>query len=276
MDVSPIASDLAARFAVFPQVTAVALAGSAGAGTADTASDIDLYVYLTADLPAAERAELARQRGTAGRVEIDNRFFEPGDEWQDAATGTAVDIMYRDPAWIEDRLAAVLDRHEAHLGYTTCLWFNVLNSVPLFDRDGWYGRLQESARRPYPEPLAAAILARNLPMLAANRASYLHQMDLAARRGDLVSLNHRAAAFLASWFDILFALNRRPHPGERRLLDHAAAPGMVAPAGMRDDIKMLVGSLDPLRCDAAVAAMGRLAHGIEALTGSRGPVRPTV
>ncbi len=46
-------------------------------------------------------------------------------------------------------------------------------------------------------------------------------MEKAARRGDLVSVNHRVAALLASYFDVVFAANGVLHPGEKRLLEQA-------------------------------------------------------
>lgn len=95
-------------FSVFRQVTAIALAGSEGAGEADALSDIDLYVYADADIPVQARRVIAGD--FADRVEIDNRFWEPGDEWIDRASGRSIDIMYRSPAWIQDRLARVCMR----------------------------------------------------------------------------------------------------------------------------------------------------------------------
>ena len=53
--------------------------------------------------------------------------------------------------------------------------------------------------------------------------SYEHQIRSAFRRRDRISLNHRTAAWLASYFDILLAANRRFNSGEKRLLTHTQA-----------------------------------------------------
>ena len=50
--------------------------------------------------------------------------------------------------------------------------------------------------------------------------SFLYQVDKAVERNDLISINHRTTELLASYFDIIFALNEKLHPGEKRLLDH--------------------------------------------------------
>ena len=63
----------------------------------------------------------------------------------------------------------------------------------------------------------------NLPVLGGMIHSYEQQIRSAFCRRDRVSLNHRTAAWLASYFDILFAANRRYNPGEKRLLAHAQA-----------------------------------------------------
>lgn len=215
------ASVLAAAMAEATQVRAVALGGSRAIGTADGSSDIDLSIYTTSELPVTFREALAVGRGR--RVEIDNCFWETGDEWDDTDSGSHVDIMYRDSDWIEDRIAGVLDRHEAGLGYSTCVWHNVLTSKALHDPTGWFAGLQARARRPYPDGLVRAFVARNHPVLRDVAGSYRGQIVKAATRGDPVSVNHRTAAFLASYFDVLFAINRVPHPGEKRLLELANA-----------------------------------------------------
>src|SRR5258705_11487213 len=108
---------------------------------------------------------------------------------------------------MQDQLDRVLVRHQASMGYTTCFWHTIRMSQVLFDRSHWFARLQQQAAQPYPEPLVKAIIAANYPVLRQIAPSYVHQIEKAASRGDLVSLNHRTAALLASYFDILFAIN---------------------------------------------------------------------
>jgi predicted nucleotidyltransferase len=66
---------VATLFSTFPQVKAIALSGSEGAGEADPLSDIDLYVYTDLEVPTAERRAIAGH--FASRMEIDNRFWNP-------------------------------------------------------------------------------------------------------------------------------------------------------------------------------------------------------
>ena len=221
-DFSPmmcVAEQLARKFASLPQVEAVALAGSRTTDFPDSDSDVDLYIYVTEDIPLEARREIARG---AERAEIGNTTWEPGDEWVDGETGTRVDVMYRHVGWIEEQLDRVLVRHEASVGYSTCFWYNVLHSKPLFDHTGWFAAVQWSAQVKYPEELKQNIIGKNLRLLRSTQSSYLHQIELALKRNDPVSVNHRVAALLASYFDVLFAVNELPHPGEKRLLQYAA------------------------------------------------------
>lgn len=219
-----------AHFAELRQVEAVVLAGSQAAGQQDAFSDLDIYIYSTASIPNDWRRRLAETFARPeSRIEIDNPYWGSEDGWDDSATGLHLDLIYRLTHEIEDALARVLDSHQASVGYSTCFWHNVLNSTPLFDRRGWYAALQHHARQPYPEPLRRAIIWLNYPVLRDAHSSYIAQIESAVRRQDRVSVNHRAAGFLASYFDVLFAVNRATHPGEKRLTAQAEKLELVPP-----------------------------------------------
>ena len=256
-----LAERIAEQFASLPQVEAIAVAGSRVSEFPDERSDIDLYIYVSEDIPLNERAKIAA--GSA-RAEIGNATWEPGDEWIDAESGTPVDVMYRHVRWIEEQLERVLVRHEASVGYSTCFWYNVLHSQALFDRTGWFVELQKKAGQPYPAELKRAIVAKNYRLLRDTQSSYLHQIELAVKRDDPVSVNHRVAALLASYFDVLFAVNEQPHPGEKRLLLHAARLARVP----RDFERRVWAVVAAVGWGEVVARVNELVEGLEELVGS--------
>jgi hypothetical protein len=235
-----LASRVASYYSAIATVEAVAISGSRTSSLGDSKSDIDFYIYSREPI-ALETRTLAA--AGARRAEIGNEFWEPGDEWVDGVTGISADIMFRGTRGIEEQLDRVLKFHQASIGYTTCFWYNVLHSDPLFDRTGWFRALQERAREPYPSELQIAIIRKNYPILRRNMSSYIHQMELAIRRGDPVSLNHRVTALLASYFDIVFAVNREPHPGEKRLLQFVPKLCAKVPLDFSRGIEELLASL---------------------------------
>lgn len=257
-----LAETLASCYAAFPAVTAVALGGSVSAGTASAGSDIDVYVYLDGPLTLDQRREVLASR-PVGPAELGNEFWEPGDEWVDQTTGVCVDVMFRSTAWMEDRIAAVLDRHEAALGYTTCFWHNVLTSQVLFDRGDWFAALQGRTRVDYPEPLRRAIVRKNWAVMRPNLSSYEVQIGKALGRSDWVSVNHRLAALLASAFDILFAVNRVPHPGEKRLLELASRLCTARPERFEESVEGLLATGPDQRGEFR-ARLSRFLDGFEA------------
>lgn len=216
MDKHDRIQEIARQLGEMTGVIAVALSGSGASGYADTASDVDLCVYAKEPPPIAQRRTLALAYDP--NPEIDNQVFGTGDEWGDPRIGLAVDLMFWTPIWIEQQLGRVLDQYLPAAGYSTCFWRTVQRSVPLIDPTGWFARLQATANQPYPEALRCSIIATNWPLLRGAHSSFLHQIEKAITRNDGVSVHHRSAALLASWFDVLFAVNRVPHPGEKRLI----------------------------------------------------------
>ena len=266
-----LAGEVAAAYGALPQVVAVAMAGSRATGAGDGGSDLDLYAYAHEPLPLRDREAVAAR--FASRREIGNVFWEPGDEWVDAGTGLHVDVMHRTPAWIEEQLERVLVRHEVSVGYSTCFWHNVVHSTALFDRSGWYRALQAAADRPYPQELKRAIVAKNHPILRRSLSSYTRQIERAARRGDSVSVQHRVSALLASYFDILFAVNELPHPGEKGVLSFAATRCPTLPEGMETAVDALLAIPAWAAPPAVLEPIAVLLTGLDAVLASEGLLR---
>lgn len=252
---------IADQFAILPQVIAIAWSGSRTNQVSDEQSDYDFYVYIEEDIPLEIRASIARK--FAKKIEINNQFWETGDEWVSLQLGVGVDIMYRTPQWIEEQINRTLVEHQASVGYSTCFWRNVLTSVCLYDQNNWFKKLQEKVKQPYPEALKKAVIAKNFPILQHNISSYSHQLKLAVDRQDKISIIHRTAALLASYFDIIFAINSIPHPGEKRILKQVLQlcdkvpqkmeeqienimDSLASPSNLLDEIKILVDNLEEL------------------------------
>ena len=238
--VPELISSLAALFAAQPETSAVALGGSRVGAMTDAASDVDLYVLTRGEISLAARQAIVEQCGGASRADLGLTYWGPGDEWIHAATGIEVDVVYFEIDWLAAEVRRVLGEHRAALGYTTCFWHTARSWVSLYDRDGRLAALRAEAAAPYPEPLRRNIIALNRPVLRDIIPSYATQIAKAVERGDEISVNHRLAALLASYFDIVFAFNRVPHPGEKRLVAQAEALCARLPEGMAADLSALL------------------------------------
>lgn len=263
------ARELAALFAAYPEVVAVAMSGSQSSGAADAESDIDLCVYTTAGLPSSATAAVIERSGGATRIELDMPYWGGANLWVDVTTGMMVDAMFLSTGWIEQQIARVMEAHEASLGYSTSFCRTVAQSRVLYDPRGWLGALQARSRQQYPEALRRSIIAHNHPVLRTIMTSYLAQIEYAVRRADIVSVNHRVAALLASYFDIVFALNRVLHPGEKRLLAFAQRECAQLPAAMHEDIGAVL-SAAGAASDEVLVQLGRLLDRLDELLAAAG------
>lgn len=221
----------------FEEVDAIVISGSSTAKTDDNNSDYDIYIYCSKEPDVEERRKIALKY--AQNPEIDNHYFETGDVYYLKKTGKPVDIMYRSKESIEGNLHWVWDLCNASLGYTTCFVYNVNKSKILFDRDGWFENMQEKTRKPYPEKLAKNIIEKNFNYLKDVMFSYFDQLEKAVKRDDFVSVNHRTAAFIASYFDVIFAMNRLLHPGEKKLVSFALKNCKILPKDFEKDVNAM-------------------------------------
>ena len=157
----------------------------------------------------------------------------------------------------------MLVKHQASTGYSTCFWHTIRNSLILYDKSGWLHRIKEKSAVPFPEPLRRAIIARNHAVLRSVIPSYLYQIEKAMRRNDWVSINHRVAALLASYFDVLFALNRLPNPGEKQLLKTASERCTKVPREMVNQVEGVIRAVSS--AESLMARIEELLDGLDQL-----------
>ncbi len=231
------------KFQQFEEVQAIGIGGSTSANTSDKSSDIDVYVFVNRDIPVEKRREVIIQYST--KYEVGCEYFGAGDEFVVDKIDRQLDVMYFNTQWFEEIVNNVWEKHFPSNGYTTSFLFtlNVMNII--FDKNDWLLGLQNKLKTPYPAELKNNIIKRNLMLLKDKPfASYSEQIEKAVKRYDLASVNHRTAAFMASYFDILFAKNELLHPGEKRLISYAFANCKILPENFENDVnKMLTCSL---------------------------------
>lgn len=242
------------EFAALSEVEAIALGGSRAGTDYDEKSDYDLYIYCTVIPCESVRKHILEK--CCQYMEIGNSFWELEDDCT-LKDGTDIDILYRNMGDFSRTIRSVVEGHIAYNGYTTCMWHNLLHSRILYDKKGELESLQNKYRIPYPDELRDNIIRKNLRLLTGNLPSYDTQIKKAFARKDMVSVNHRTAAFLESYFDIIFAMNKLTHPGEKRMVQYAKEQAEILPAGFEDNLDRLFQSMfvDP---DKAMQTLGEM------------------
>ena len=237
-----LAEQVTAQFEKLETVEAVVLGGSLTGKLTDQYSDIDLYVYSDGPVPLEFKEEIAKTLG-ASRTNIGLTFWDEGDEWIQKESEIEVDLIYWNKKWVEGELSNLLDKYQANVGYSTCFWHTIQNSRILFDRSVWFARLQSRYNIPYPQKLKKAIISKNYPLLRDIIPSYFNQIKKAIDRNDLISINHRVAVLMASYFDILFALNEIPNPGEKKIIRFVSEKCSKIPEAMDENIDKILTSI---------------------------------
>ena len=223
-----------------PQVEAIALGGSRAGTHFDEKSDYDVYLYCTAPVPENVRRDILEKY--CAYMEIGNHFWEYEDNCT-LKNGIDIDILYRNLDDFSSDLADVVEHCHGHNGYTTCMWHNLLTCKILFDRCGRLAAAKQRFDVPYPSALKKDIIARNRKLLQGTLPAYDAQIQKAIKRGDFVSINHRTAAFLESYFDLLFALNEKTHPGEKRLVKLCREICPILPEQFEENLNTLFSHL---------------------------------
>ncbi len=224
------------ELSLYPQVEAIALGGSRAGESCDETSDYDVYVYCTE--PISEESRQTMLDEFCSVMEIGNHFWEYEDNCT-MKNNIDLDILYRHLDTFLDGVSDVVFNHQAHNGYTTCMWHNLKTCKIIYDRDGRLTDAKNKYSVPYPFELKNNIIMRNMKLLRHSLPAYEHQIAKAGKRNDLVSLNHRTTEFMASYFDIIYALNEKTHPGEKRLVELCLKNCAVLPRCFEQNITLL-------------------------------------
>ena len=157
--------------------------------------------------------------------ELGNNYFEYGDEIILKENNICLDFMYRDISYIENEIDYVWRKCNSKIGYTTAFLYNIKNSRILYESNDYFNNIIEKNYN---------------VMYAKQSASFYEQLKNAIKRKDIVSINHRTSAILASYFDILFAINEELHVGEKKLIDYAKKLCSKLPNNFDKDIEDII------------------------------------
>lgn len=224
-------------FSKLNDVEGITIAGSHTNNTADSESDYDIYVYINNEIPVEKRKNILEKYSSY--MEYNNQFWETEDDGVLKDGNKPIELIYRDLKWIDDMIDAKINKYYADTGYTTCFWANIKFSEILYDKMGKLENLKKKYDVDYPDKLVENIVKKNYPLLNEKMPAYFFQIEKALKRKDAVSVNHRIAAFLASYFDIIFAVNKIPHPGEKKIINILTKNAEILPKNMEKNIDEL-------------------------------------
>lgn len=237
MKLNSMVNDLVKDLSKINSIEGILLAGSRSTNTSDSSSDYDIYIYSSSPVSKEERTDICNKYFKY--VEISNTYFEEEDDGV-LNNDIPVEIIYRSIDFIKNELDNTLFKYRACCGYSTCFWYNFINSIILYDKTGEMKVLQNHYNIPYPKQLKNNIIEKNYNLLKEKIPAYYHQIKKAIERNDNISINHRIAALFASYFDIIFAYNNMAHPGEKKLLKIIKDNNLTVPKDMENNINNIL------------------------------------
>lgn len=214
-------------------VESLVLGGSRATGRFDDKSDYDYYVYLQKDLSENERKNIIGD--FVSYMEYSNEFWELEDDGT-LSDGIDIEFIYRTIDNMVESMENLLVKGNVSNGYSTCFVDNIVKSKIVFDKNGRYKTLQERCSNLLSNELFDKIVYKNFPILMDQMPSLYYQVEKAMHRNDKLSINHRSSAYFEMYFDIIFAINRETHPGEKRMLETALRLEKT-PKDMQKDIE---------------------------------------
>ena len=218
-------------------IDAIVLSGSKTSLINDEMSDYDIYIYSKEKVNIETRKNFIEKYSSY--YELGNDYFEYGDEF--IIDDICFDFTYRDLSFAENEINYIWRECNSKIGYTTAFLYNIKNSKIIYDKDSKFQNIQNELNKEYPDKLKENIIKKNLAVMKDKKcASFFEQLEKAIKRKDIVSVNHRVSAILTSYFDILLALNKELHPGEKKLIKYVYKLCKLIPENFEDDIANII------------------------------------
>lgn len=226
-----LARRLSAALADDPNVRGIAVTGSVAHGRCDRVSDLDMILYLRKPVCEAMFDRLVREAKESGGDLYGGNAAEGFALWS-IVEGIKVDHGYDRI----DEMGARIDRvlNESDLDLDTQLMIDgIRTGMILYDPDtvvaGWIERTNE-----YPVALARAMIGE---FLGQRPAWIWHHMI--ADRGEIMMWREEALELTKRLLAVLYALNRRWHPGKLKGLDRGELSFAISPPVLRGRLERL-------------------------------------
>ena len=211
-----VARRLTPHLMALPGAAAVAVDGSLAGGCVDERSDLDLHVYCSA-VPAPEVRRPFVHRLADPTPPPDVAVPPFGNEDHFFLDGVRVEAIFLPIPDLWQRIYDAWTAGTPGSGCSTTWFYTLQHSQVLADPSGALHELRQ-ALRTFPPRLRERLVSWNVALAW----HYLEHLETALQRADWPFFTDRLARLLAAYFDALFALNERFHPGEKRLLAYAA------------------------------------------------------
>ena len=224
------------ELSLLEEVEAIALGGSRAGENYDEKSDYDVYLYVNSPISEEKRKNILQK--FCSYMEIGNSFWEYEDNCV-LNNGIEIDILYRDMKDFMKGIERVVAEYHPSNSYTTCMWHNLITCKILYDKNGTLEKYKNKYTINYPKQLKENIIKRQLELIDSSMPAYPNQIKKAILRKDFVSINHRITEFLASYFDLLFAINEITHPGEKRLIQLCKKQCKILPENFEENLNSL-------------------------------------
>lgn len=232
--------DIFNEFAKIPQVRSIAVGGSRAIKRNDEFSDYDVYVYATETIPIGQRRDILENYCSS--IALDNHYREHEDVCI-MEDGTQLNIVYRELGEFLEGIVRVVEEYEPLDRCTTSMWHSLLTGRIAYDKGGLLAEAKETYALPYPQKLKDNIISHHMNLIKYGIPSFMAQMEKAMKRKDMVNINQCAQRFMDSYFDIMFALNEKLHPGEKRLLQICMEECKILPVNFELNIRLLLNSM---------------------------------